>query len=209
MLSLLVAFSTSRGDLSDATSPALTSRLRHFECYNIVRIIDHNKKAGNADSYSVDYLSTHCARLQDFRRNICQTLVPSRFANISAQLAEKRRPHQICDSLGFARSAAAGSCVVSRDQCARFADKAKRETESGKAKLPKPFSRKTFYSKACKDVAPEERTNCFLVSRLVTKSDIKKEMSGAEICDYLEAKKFIKFEANAAAGKGAGPEVRP
>jgi hypothetical protein len=198
-----------REDLS--RGPALEKRIRHFECFNIVRIIGHRKKTGKGDSEITDNLTAHCAKLRPPRRNICEAIVPSRIDNISAQLASKHKPQDICESLGFARPPSARR-FVPRDQCVKFAEKAKVQPDgldvsgtnvSLKGKLPKPFGGRGLFSQLfgkpllCKAAAPEERIGCYVVARLVIKGlrrDLTASMTGSEICDKLEEKKLIQFK---------------
>jgi hypothetical protein len=188
-----------------------------------VRIIGHRKRAGKVEADITADLTAHCAKLRAPRRNICEAIVPSRIDNISAQLAIKRKPQDICESLGFTRPPPARR-FVQRDQCVKYAEKAKTQAEkvdapganeSLKGKLPKPFAGRGLFSRlfgkvyGCRDAPADERVSCYVVSRLVVKGlrgDLRASMTGDEICDKLEAKKLVQFtplgDANATSAVG-------
>jgi hypothetical protein len=187
--------------------PVNTERIRHFECFNVVRIVDRATR-DNKDGTS-DELSAHCNKLHNPRKEICLALVPSQVANITAQLAEKRRPDEICESLGYARHFGGGREITS-ERCARVVDLVRDNPASAPEeaaakepglKLPKPFGKNGLtrlfgFSPACKSIAPEERIVCHVISRFVARADdLDSKATADEICEKLVTKHLIKIIA--------------
>jgi hypothetical protein len=105
-----------RHDHSDFARRLPDDRIRHFECFNLVRVIQRETAAGKTELDVTNSLSTHCDRLDDIRKNICIAIVPGQVPKIVELLGEKKTPDVICESLGFTRTFGAGR-VIPRDQC--------------------------------------------------------------------------------------------
>jgi hypothetical protein len=96
-------------------------RIHHFECFNIVRSIERETKEGKTEAEITSRLSAHCDHLEDMRKNICLSLIPSQIPRIAALIAEKKTPDVICEDLGFARNFGSGR-LIRTDQCTKFVD---------------------------------------------------------------------------------------
>jgi hypothetical protein len=217
MLSLLLLLSNCAPEADDSVRAHTSEeRLRHFECFNVVRIIEHSLHSNKSATAITDELTSHCAKLTDPRKAICEALVPAHIGNVTAQLSANQRPDVICESLGFVRHFGGGR-VVSEAQCIRYADLARAELkESDNAdaqkapgdRLPRPFSKlagafrsggfRRFLglSAACKGVPAEERAGCHGVASLVSRGlseGIEKAATGEEICKKLNERHLIKL----------------
>jgi hypothetical protein len=218
MLASLFLFGAPAGtNTSILTRPISFERLRHFECFNIVRIIDHAVRDGKGAADVTTELTAHCAKLEDSRKNICTSLVPSKVAAITADVSNKTRPDVICEGLGYARPFG-GSRQITAAQCAKYVELVRTELAAGgkdeKAHLPKPFKKregelgrgvfgKVFAgSAACKGVEGDERFSCRVIARLISRalrSDVEKAKPASELCQNLGEKHLIKLVAEGAA----------
>jgi hypothetical protein len=216
MLTLLLLLTTPAPEAEDSLRARTTEeRVRHFECFNVVRIVEHSIRAGKDISAITEELSAHCEKLLDPRKNICRALVPAHVSNISDQLSAKQRPDVICESLGFARHFGGGR-VVSKAQCIRYVDLARAEINESKATeekdsgihLPRPFSKLTDafragglrrflgLTSACKDVPGNEKIECHVIARLFNRAlrdSGDKDGTSAEICQKLNERHLIKL----------------
>jgi hypothetical protein len=214
MLACLFLLAQSRNVTFDGA--VNTDRVRHFECFNVVRIIDRATRSDKEATAISDEVSAHCNKLPNPRKEICSAIIAASLANITAQLADTRRPDAICESLGYPRPFAGGR-EITAERCASVVDLVKAEPapaegdQGGKKvpliKLPKPFGRRGIarifgFSAACKSVAQEERLVCHVISRFVLRGQgIDKSTSSGAICEKLDAKHLIKIVA----GTGAAP----
>jgi len=101
-------------------------RLRHFECFNIVRVIEHESQSGKSEAEITTGLTNHCNHLEDHRRNICETIVPSQIPRVLELLKDKKRPDFVCEVLGFARGFGSGR-LVSKANCITIVDSIRKE----------------------------------------------------------------------------------
>jgi hypothetical protein len=226
---LFFFFASSVDDEESSRDRHSHERVRHFECFNVIRIIDHAIRDGKSTSAITDELSSHCTKLADPRKNICQSIVPLHISNITTQLSDKKHPDEICESLGFIRHFSGR--VISTSQCVRFVNLTRFEvaaqTESSDEKkksllpLPRPFSklgsvlskrsfRRFFgFSSVCKDVTADERIGCHVISRLVGRElpeNIDRNVTNLEICQKLNDRHLIKLSEESGQGevKGSG-----
>jgi hypothetical protein len=211
MLLLLASLSLSRPRAAADHAP--DDRIRDFECFNIVRIIEHGAKSASAED-TRQRLNMHCDKLPDVRSEICHALIPSQIENISDQLNRGEHAEEICDSLGYSRVFGA-SRVILKDKCVGFVDLARaaaasaegEETEDPVDNLPKPFKMlpgggrdalRAYANgvKVCNDVSASDHMSCQIVTRLVAKvlrNEGKEGTSSEEICEGLAARRLIKF----------------
>lgn len=193
-------------------------RIRHFECFNIVRMIDRMEHANKKEDEIKKALETHCEKLEDPRKNICVQIVPSQVEKINGLLKEKKRPDFICDSLGFSREFGHGR-VISKEKCAALVDSVKKSHEeaskgqdlppalNGTKKLihmnmthemlKAPWMHKTLGLGVCRTIEDhEERRTCHVVARFTMRlmhEEVEKGADSTAICEKLAEKKFIKF----------------
>jgi hypothetical protein len=199
-------------------------RIRYFECFNIVRIIEHSLKTGSDES-ARDRLSAHCDKLRDVRSDICHALIPSQIENITDHLKLGERAETICEGLGYSRVFGA-SRLISKDKCVSFVELARAApVEEGEQRdplqqLPKPFKKLQAFGKdtlhtyftggrVCKDVPSSDRMSCHIVTRLVAKilrDEAKAGVSSQEICNQLQVRRLIKFEDDQAPRRRPGEE---
>jgi hypothetical protein len=113
-------------------------RIRHFECFNIVRVIERESRANKSRPEISSGLMTHCSRLNDFRQNICAAIVPGRITEALGLLEQKRRPDFVCEMLGYSRWFG-NSRFVSEATCIKVIDEVRQlpDVKSGKS----PFKR--------------------------------------------------------------------
>jgi hypothetical protein len=193
-MALLLLFSASK------SANATIDRVRHFECFNVVRQVDHALREHKSANNLTAELTAHCNRLRDNRQTICLSLVPSAIANITAQLSNKTLPGVICESLGYLRPFTGGR-LVTPAQCEKFVEFGRSGLSKETSKhLPKPFQAKEEKLRqvpaACKSLDADQKLSCHVIVRLVYRglqSGLEKKDSAKEICQKLHNKRLIKL----------------
>jgi hypothetical protein len=186
--------------------------LRHFECFNLLRMLNHElHKEKNVSTLTVDFTS-HCSKLSDTRKNVCLSIFPSRLTFVVSELKENKQPDSICDSLGFPRNVFP-SQVVSKSQCEKVVQLIRKEGKkavnsdtNSLEKFPQTLKRGGFdrlslnklfgLSTVCKSIASEDRMSCLLISRKILQEfqeELDHGISEQEICAKMEAKKHFKM----------------
>jgi hypothetical protein len=189
-------------------------RLRHFECFNVVRQIDHGLREQKSTETLNSELTAHCSKLRDDRQAICLSLIPSKIPNITAQILNKTLPVVICESLGYVQPFSGGR-LITPAQCEKFVDLVRSEIPvSAKNKsehLPKPFQKKEgkllHVPTACRALDTNLRLSCHVIGRLVSRGlqgGLGKEDTSAEICNKLHGKHLIKLVDSLPGTKTAG-----
>jgi hypothetical protein len=96
-------------------------RIGHFECFNIVRVIERENRANKSTAEIASGLSTYCKHLDDYRKEICEALVPRHIESALKMIKDQRRPDFVCELLGYSRFFGA-SRVIARDVCIQVID---------------------------------------------------------------------------------------
>jgi hypothetical protein len=123
------------GLITLAHSLVADDRIRHFECFNLVRLIERETQAGKGKEEITKVLDEHCARLDDVRKNICTAINPGQVTKILELMTEKKRPEFICEFLGFARSSGSGR-LLPKTQCTSIVDRIRGENGPAPAARP-------------------------------------------------------------------------
>jgi hypothetical protein len=131
MLALLTALASSSFD--GTAEPE--SRIRHLECFSIVRIFEHEIRQKRAPADIVADLSTQCTRLQGERKGVCLELLNKSASQIESLLGEQKRPDQICEEIGYARSFTPGY-AVSRALCEEIVEHVRGHQGGARYRLP-------------------------------------------------------------------------
>jgi hypothetical protein len=210
-------------DAKNSLRPRLKeSRIRHFECFNVVRLVEQGRQMGRSRANLTAFLESHCERLIDPRRDICLSIVPDKVRQILLFLEDNKPHEEICSSLGFKRIAGPGR-VIEKDQCIRIvdlvkADRAKQQNTSrtsvGGRDSTEQFSgffrhlafRRRFASgsEICREVEENDRKTCHIVARLVLRTmpaAIEEGASSRALCSELQRHRYLNFS-----GK---PQSRP
>jgi hypothetical protein len=215
MLALLLSLSLSEPETvrSVPRPPTSESRIRHFECFNIVRLTEHSVTIGRSPENITALLTTHCDKIADTRKNICLSLVPAKIPTILAQLQDKKHPEDICTSLGFERLVTY-SRTMEKEKCVKIVDQLKEYQKTNESiadaeprfpKLPGSalsgsklgFQRRFFGApKFCREMEKEDRISCNIVTRVAlrkTKTELDTGVASATICDKLQETKYLNF----------------
>ena len=100
--------------ISGQSRPApLSDRIRHFECYSIVRIVA-GELARLDEADVIGSLTKHCQKLRHLQKDVCNDIVSKRLPEIRFLLQQKKRPDQVCDAIGYNRSFLSGHTVSKR-----------------------------------------------------------------------------------------------
>jgi hypothetical protein len=210
VIPFLILYSASVPSVSKSVSLTI-DRLRHFECFNVIRQIDRRLREHKSPENVTAELTAHCSKLRDFRQNICLSLIQLNISNITIQLSEKRLPGVICETLGYTRPFTGGR-LVTPGQCEKYVDLVRvglsGNSESKSAHLPKPFQKKKGVLEkgadrkvlqlptVCKSFNPEQRLACLMIGRLAYRSlqtQTDKNETSAEICKKFHNKHFIRL----------------
>jgi hypothetical protein len=96
-------------------------RIGHFECFNIVRVIERENRANKSSAEIASGLSRYCEHLDHYRKEICEALVPRHIESALKMIKDQRRPDFVCELLGYSRFFGA-SRVIARDVCIQIID---------------------------------------------------------------------------------------
>jgi hypothetical protein len=225
MLSALVLLSAS--DLKNESLPGhpdLVQRLRYFECFNVVGIVERLLREAKQTAAISNELTEHCGKLPNSRKTVCLALVPASVDTIIAQVTNMTRPEAVCEGLGFKRPLT-GARVFTAEQCAKYVDLLRAEPSDlalKKGPLPKPFKTKTGElgkatlasrsgaSAVCKGLPIEQKLACNIISRIVShrfSADVQKGIPAAEICQKVHDKHLIKIVQAPPKADGAAPAL--
>jgi hypothetical protein len=214
MLGLLLAVSISITVPDSAPGVFRDGPIRHFECFNIVRLADHARTMGPSADNVTAVLTSHCSKISGKRREVCGRLIPDKISFILAQLDLKTLPEDICTQLGFERAITRSrfmeksTCISIMDQLKEDEKKKKSEGGGEPAKLPRlpggalaGVQRRFFGAPVfCRTMETQERVSCQIVTRLALrkmKSELDAELDAAAICDKLQEMKWLNFSVPA------------
>jgi hypothetical protein len=199
-------------------------RLRHFECFNIVHRIRRQIKSGRSQENVTAEFTNYCDKLEDPRKNICLTLIPSQIPTIVTQLETQSHPDEVCQTLGFSRSSERARAVT-KEQCTNIvglvksAHESKDSKDTGSADTPTNHSRSSFFGavglgrkfgrdpsgrplvsslSVCKEFPVDQKLLCHVISRVVSRrmhDELEKGTTADEICTKLDERKLIKILA--------------
>jgi hypothetical protein len=180
--------------------------VRHLECFNIVRVVERETAAHKSPADVLPGLLTHCGRLPDARKNICLALVPDQVERMIALLAESKRPDEICEGLGYARSLRSGR-FIEKDKCSELVDVIRKENENSAA-LPKEDDAAAVLRphrgdgpgrmgvpRVCRDLPHDQRIVCMIIARFVGRGngvDDVSAMAPDVVCEKLYDRRLIK-----------------
>jgi hypothetical protein len=91
----------------------VSDRIRHFECYSLVRIVSA-ELAAQDDTDLIGSLTEHCQKLPDLQKDVCNDVISKKLPEIRVLLQQKKRPDQVCDAIGYNRSFSSGQTVSKR-----------------------------------------------------------------------------------------------
>jgi hypothetical protein len=220
MFAVLTFLSTSALNESLAKHDVPIDRLRHFECFNVVRLIDREVRGGKQVADITADLTGHCKKLSEARKKVCLDVISAHVPAIVAQITNKTRPDAVCDSIGFRRPLS-GARSIGLDQCVKFVNLVREDgsdSKDSKNRLPKPFKTKTGaqgastlhgrfdVNAACKSFAAEEKLSCHIITRLASKgflNELQKDARSDAICHKLDEKRLIKLVKPNSGGDGA------
>ncbi|OHT16025.1 hypothetical protein TRFO_13511 [Tritrichomonas foetus] len=127
MLAFLLSLALSTGTENQVDR---SSRISHFECFNIVRVIERELQHINQSS-QIPALRTkmaeHCEKLEGQRKDVCTKVTTEEsFAKIQEYLKQLKRPDFICTQLGYPRGAT-GTRVINTKVCSSIVNLIKRD----------------------------------------------------------------------------------
>jgi hypothetical protein len=218
VLLLFLSLSEIEHPIPDRRGPPSDIRVGHFECFNIVRLVEHGLTVGRSIDNITDLLTSHCHKLSGTRKMICLTIVPDKIPPILTELEQKKHPEDICGALGFKR-VITYSRAMTREKCVSIIDQLKvseKKTEpvatvdqersprsAGGSTIgyPKGFQRKFFaVPKFCGEMEKDDRISCNIVTRVTMrklKNDVDTGVSSGVICDKLQETNYVNFSAPA------------
>jgi hypothetical protein len=123
--------------LSVSSSDNPDDRIRHLECFDIVRGVEHALQGGKKEPDMLGPLRDHCATLPDSRKNICTTIITIHLRGIIDLLQEKKRPDFVCDFLGYPRRFGTNR-IIPNDNCVRIVEALRNESsyDNGRPEPP-------------------------------------------------------------------------
>jgi hypothetical protein len=193
-------------------------RIRHFECFNIVKLAETALNEGGSDASVTTALKYHCGNLSDVRQAICLELVPVKIQIILSDLRAKKGSEEICTDLGSPTLLHTVREVAKAD-CTKMIDSLKQDLKNegdGSLGLPsaagsdlsqlgntikslsKQFVRRmtprrfTF----CRAMDKESRITCNIVSRValkLMKTELADGTESGEICTKLQKTGFLRL----------------
>jgi hypothetical protein len=104
-----------------SSSRAVLDRIRHFECFSLVRIVSE-ELATQDDPNVAGSMTKHCQKLGDLQKDVCNDIISKKLPDIRVLLRQKKRPDQVCDAIGYNRSFSSGH-TVSKRFCGIIVDK--------------------------------------------------------------------------------------
>ena len=133
MFALLVSLSLSFTSFNSSLFSRIhrQSRINHFECFNLVRVIDRelhrSNQTGTSDSIDTfkKNLDEHCSKIPEPRRSVCSN-ISAKFDTIVDYLKDKKRTDFICTKLGFPRINSSKR-IVSMEDCRKIVKAIKKD----------------------------------------------------------------------------------